>query len=53
MIISYVQRNLFENIIFFDLDLLTYLKILLTVLIMAILSIIPLLTLSNKKRLML
>lgn len=44
-----LQTNPFENIIFFDVDLLTYLTILLTGLIMVISSIIPLLTLSNKK----
>ena len=44
-----LQTKPFVNIIFFDVDLLTYLTILLAGLIIAILSLIPLLTLSNKK----
>ena len=44
-----LQTKPFVNIIFFDVDLLTYLTILLAGLIIAISSLIPLLTLSNKK----
>jgi len=44
-----LQTSPFENIIFFDVDILTYLTILLAGLIIVISSLIPLLTLSNKK----
>lgn len=44
-----LQTKPFVNITFFDVDLLTYLTILLTGLIIVISSLIPLLTLSNKK----
>lgn len=44
-----LQTKPFVNIVFFNVDLLTYLTISLAGLIIAILSLIPLLTLSNKK----
>ena len=44
-----LQTKPFVNIVFFNVDLLTYLTILLTGLIIVISSLIPLLTLSNKK----
>lgn len=44
-----LQTKPFFNIVFFNVDLLTYLTISLAGLIIAILSLIPLLTLSNKK----
>ncbi len=44
-----LQSKPVVNITFFDVDLLTYLTILLTGLIIVISSLIPLLTLSNKK----
>ena len=44
-----LQTKPFVNIVFFNVDLLTYLTISLAGLIIAISSLIPLLTLSNKK----
>lgn len=44
-----LQTAPFTNIVFFDVDIFTYLTILLTGLIMIVLSFIPLLKLSNKK----
>lgn len=48
-----LQTKPFVNIVFFNVDLLTYLTISLAGLIIAILSLIPLLTLSNKNPLIL
>lgn len=44
-----LQTAPFTNIVFFDVNIFTYLTILLTGLVMVVLSVIPLLKLSNKK----